>query len=141
MNRDSLLHLAARRSDALNRHDLATLTALYAADCVVDSPLAAGTVHGRQAVAKVHQAFFEAFPDLTFTQEQVLVDGDQLVIVGTLAGSYNGGFMGLPPTGKPFRVPAVVVCRIAGGEIAAERRVYDLTGMLVQAGLLKARPA
>lgn len=141
MTRNAILALAERRADALNRHDIAALSSLYAADCVVDSPLAAGTVHGRQAIAKVHQALFEAFPDLTFTQETVLIDGDQVALAGTVAGSYTGGFMGLPPSGKPFRVPAVVICRVADGEIVSEQRVYDFTGMLVQSGLLKARPA
>jgi hypothetical protein len=35
----------------------------------------------------------------------------------------------------------VTVCRVADGLIVHERRIYDFTGMLVQIGVLKAKPA
>jgi steroid delta-isomerase-like uncharacterized protein len=131
----------ARRQEAINSRDLAALASLYTLDCSVESPLAAGTVQGRQAVTKIHQALFDALPDLHFTQEQILVDGDEAVQIATLTGTYTGGFMGLPPSGKPLKVPIVIVCKFEDGLIAQERRIYDFTGMLVQIGVLKARPA
>jgi steroid delta-isomerase-like uncharacterized protein len=130
-----------RRQDAINKRDLTALAGLYALDCSVESPLAAGTVQGRQAVTKIHQALFDALPDLRFTQERILVDGDEAVQIATMTGTYTGGFMGLPPSGKPLKVPIVVICTFDGGLIAQERRIYDFTGMLVQIGVLKARPA
>ncbi len=47
----------------------------------------------------------------------------------------------MPPSGKPTSIPIIMVARIDNGEIVHERRVYDFTGMLVQIGVLKARPA
>jgi predicted ester cyclase len=70
----------------------------------------------------------------------VLIDGDTVAIGATLTGAYTGGFMGLPASGKPIRVPVAVIFRVTGGEISYERRVYDFTGMLVQIGVLDARP-
>jgi predicted ester cyclase len=49
--------------------------------------------------------------------------------------------MEMPPTGKPFRLQVVRLYTLANGQIATERRIYDFTGMLVQIGLLKAKPA
>ena len=46
-----------------------------------------------------------------------------------------------PPTGKSFRVPAVFLYDLKDGQIARERRIYDFTGVLMQVGLLKAKPA
>jgi sigma-B regulation protein RsbU (phosphoserine phosphatase) len=40
--------------------------------------------------------------------------------------------MGLPPTGKPFRISGVFLYRLSSGLIAHERRVYDLSGILLQ---------
>jgi hypothetical protein len=45
------------------------------------------------------------------------------------------------PSGKPVVIPIVYFSKIANGEIVYERRIYDFTGMLVQIGVLKARPA
>jgi steroid delta-isomerase-like uncharacterized protein len=131
----------ARRQEAINNRDLTALAALYALDCSVESPLAAGTVQGRQAVTKIHQALFDALPDLHFGQERILIDGNEAVQIATLTGTYTGGFMGLPPSGKTLKVPIVVICTFEDGLIAQERRIYDFTGMLVQIGVLKARPA
>lgn len=141
MTRDALAAVIKRRTDALNQHDVSALTELYSSDCVVESPMAAGTVRGRQAVAKVFQALFEAFPDLRFDRDIVLIDGNSVAVAGWLTGTYTGGFMELPPSGKAIRVPVMTISTIADGLIAAERRVYDFTGMLVQAGVLKAKPA
>jgi len=38
-------------------------------------------------------------------------------------------------------LPMVFVCRVADGFVTHERRIYDFTGMLVQLGVLKAKPA
>ena len=48
--------------------------------------------------------------------------------------------MGLPPTGKQFRFNGAFIFTLENGQIAHERRIYDFTGMLVQIGVLKAKP-
>jgi hypothetical protein len=48
--------------------------------------------------------------------------------------------MELPPTGKGFRIPAVFVYVLRGEKISQFRSVYDFTGVLVQIGMLKAKP-
>ena len=52
-----------------------------------------------------------------------------------------GGFMGLPPTGKRFTLPIVFLLVVRDGRIQYERRIYDFTGLLIQLGVLKAKPA
>jgi SnoaL-like polyketide cyclase len=72
---------------------------------------------------------------------ELLVDGDRAVEVATIRGTATGGF-GLPPTDKPFQLPMINLCTLNHeGHIAHERRVYDFTGLLLQIGLLEARPA
>jgi len=133
-----MLRLLQRRTDAINRRDATALGAVYALDCQVESPLAAGLVHGRHALTKVNQALFTAFPDVEFHPDIITVDGSTMTASGWLTGTYTGGFMGLPPSGKPIRVPIAIISKVVDGEIAFERRVYDFTGMLVQAGMLRA---
>jgi steroid delta-isomerase-like uncharacterized protein len=141
MTRDEIDTLFQRREALFNQHDAAALAHLYALDAQVESPLAAGTVRGRQALTKIHQALFDAFPDITWERRFLIVDGDLVTQVGQFTGSYTGGFMGLPPSGKPFSIAVAIVCRMGDGEILYERRIYDLTGLLVQVGVLKATSA
>lgn len=141
MTREQMASLIERRTDAMNRHDVAAVGEVYAVDCRVESPMAASTVVGRHAVSKVTRALFDAFPDLRFEPDIVLIEGSSVAVSGWLSGTYTGGFMGLAPSGKPVRLPLVTISTAADGQIVTERRVYDLTGMLVQAGILKARSA
>jgi len=141
MTREEIVALFTRRQQAMADHDVDALAAQYAKDCVVESPMAAGTVQGREAHAQIQRAFFDAFPDITFNLEELLIDGDRVVQIGTLTGTDTGGLMGMVPSGKPVVIPIVYFSKIANGEIVYERRVYDFTGMLVQVGVLKARPA
>lgn len=138
MTRDDIVALFDRRQDALDRRDPPALARLYADHCVVESPMA-GTHQGRAAVEEVYGAWFRAFPDVVFKSEELLIDGDRAAQVGTMVGTDIGGFMGLPPTGRPFRLPIVFLYQLHEQQILHERRIYDFTGLLVQVGVLKAK--
>jgi steroid delta-isomerase-like uncharacterized protein len=140
MTRQQVEELFARRDAAANQHDVASISALNSDDVVVSSPMAGGTIHGRAAVDEVNGAYFAGFPDVTFTRETLVIDGDHAVWIGEVRGTDTGGFMGLPATGKPFHLPMVMVCTLKDGVIIREQRIYDFTGMLIQIGVLKAKP-
>ena len=141
MTRQDVEELFARRLEALARHDSAALAMLHSADGMVDSPMAGGTVHGRRAIEEVYRAWFTAFPDVKFSaDEALLIDGDRAAQRLTIGGTDTGGFLNLPPTGKAFRVPLVGLFTLADHKIVHERRIYDFTGMLIQIGVLKAKP-
>ena len=140
MTREEIAAMFARREDAFNRKDAAALAVDYADDAAIDSPTA-GTHHGPDAARQAYDAIFHAFADNTHHTEALVVDGDHVAQVMTIEGTNLGGLMGLPPTGKHFQVPAVFLYDLRGDKIVRERRIYDFTGMLVQIGVLKARPA
>ena len=138
-SRDATASLIRRRLYAWNGRDLDTLGRLFAPDCTVESPTAGGTVTGRAAVQAIDQAWFAGFPDVVFATDDLFIDDNQVAWMLTARGTDSGGFMGLPPTGKAFELPMVVLSTMAGGAIVHEHRIYDFTGMLVQIGLLKTK--
>ena len=140
LTRDEMLALFDRRQDAFDNMDADALSRDYADDCVVDSP-AAGTLRGAAAVDRARRAWFEAFPDLKYRTERVVIDGNHVMQLLTLEGTDIGGFMGLDPSGKSFKAPAVFVYEFRDRKIVKETRIYDFTGVLIQIGLLKAKPA
>lgn len=135
-----VLDLARRWQDALARRDVRDLAEFYADDAVVESPLA-GTVSGRGAIVDAQQALFSAFPDLTFAFEAALAGDDRAAVVAEAIGTHSGTVMGLPPTGRPLRFRLVFLLDLRDGKIVRDRRIYDFTGLLVQVGVLKAKPA
>jgi len=140
MTRDEIAAMFARREEAFEEMDAEALAADYADDAVIESPTA-GTHQGPAAAAQALDAVFHAFADMTNRTESLLIDGNHVAQVLTLEGTNLGGLMGLPASGRHFRVPAVFLYELRGDKIVRERRIFDFTGMLVQIGVLKARPA
>lgn len=140
MTRDDILALFARRNLLWNAHDARGLAADHLEGGVVESPLAGGEITGSDKITKVYQKLFDTFTDLRLEQEELTIDGDRVALLASVTGTDNGGFMGLSPTGRPARVGVAFFYRLLDGRIAEERRVYDFSGLLIQIGVLKAKP-
>lgn len=140
MTRDDILALFTRRNRLWNTHDARGLAADHLDRGVVDSPLAGGEIIGTDNITKVYQTLFDTFTDLQLQQDALVIDGDQVALFASVTGTNNGGFMGLSPTARPARVGVAFFYRLQDGRIAEERRVYDFSGLLIQIGVLKAKP-
>ncbi len=140
MTRSEIEAFFARRDEVWQRHDLAALTADHSEDGEVESPVA-GKVKGRSAIQNIYNEWFSSFPDVEYATENLLVDGNRVAQFVKMTGIQNGYFCGLPPTGKRFEVRCAFLFFLADGKIAREIRIYDFTGLLLQLGVLKAKPA
>jgi phosphoserine phosphatase RsbU/P len=116
---------------AYDRHDAVAVASHYSDNGIVESPIG-GTVVGRAAIETVARVTFAAFPDFTIEHQELLAIDDRIVETSIVSGTDTGGFMGLPPTGKPFQVPAVFLFTMKDGRIVHERRTYDFSGFLLQ---------
>jgi predicted ester cyclase len=141
MTREEITTFYAGRVEAMNRHDAAVLVRQHTEDGVVDSPLSNGVARGHDAIERVYLSFFRAFPDVRLRQDSLLIDGPHAVQLVTLTGTDSGGLMGESPSGRPFTMSMVLLDVLREGRIVRERRIYDFTGLLVQIGALKAKPA
>ena len=140
MTRQEMEDFVKRLFEAYEDLDAAALAADYAQSAVIESPTA-GVHIGPEAAERAFRVIFNAFLDLTTTVDNVIVDGNNAVAVLLLEGTHIGEFLGIPPTGKRFSMPAVFFYQLESGKIVRERRIYDFTGLLVQIGALKAKPA
>jgi len=139
MTRDQIAALFERRRAAFERQDAAALAVDYSDESIVESP--SGGIHrGREAAERVLHNVFDAL-DVRLRQESMLIDGDAVAQVVEIEGKDVGIFLGLSPTGKSFQVRGVFLYELKDGTIVRERRIYDLAALLIQTGLLKAKPA
>jgi steroid delta-isomerase-like uncharacterized protein len=74
------------------------------------------------------------FPDIQWTLEEVIAEGDKVAARFTMCGTHRGAFFGVPPTGKTIAVQAMNFYRLAGGQFVEERGQPDLLGLLQQIG-------
>ena len=80
---------------------------------------------------------FQIFDALTIHVDDVLVDhesGDRVVYMSTITVTHLGEVLGFPGTGRRFAVKGVFMLGLKNGRIASERRLYDLTELILQIG-------
>ena len=74
--------------------------------------------------------------DGRWTIEEIFSAGDRVVVRWTGSGRHVGELNGVPPTGKPLRVDAITIHRMADGKIAETWQVWDTLGLLQQIGVV-----
>jgi steroid delta-isomerase-like uncharacterized protein len=74
------------------------------------------------------------FPDIQWTLEELIIEGDRVAARFTMRGTHHGSFLGVPPSGKTIEVKAVNFYRFADGQIVEEHGQPDLLGLLQQIG-------
>jgi len=139
MKREDVQALIERRNAAWTARDAAALAATHAPDGTVHSPTG-GHLKGREEIERVYRVWLTAFPDVVWQPEEVVIDDDRAVVLAKMTGTHAGEFFGLPATGRHVEAEIAILVTIADGVVTHERRVYDFTGVLVQAGVLKAKP-
>jgi predicted ester cyclase len=73
--------------------------------------------------------FYNAFPDLSHTIDEILADGDKVVLRLTDYGTHLGEFMGIPPTGKKVQWPVTSIYRLKDSIIQELWIEFDLLSL------------
>ncbi len=95
--------LADRLNDLYNRHDLANLAALHAADFRFHSTALPGGVTDKEGWKAMMATFWQAFPDLRNGIEDQFIVGNTVVMRINYSGAHLGQFQGVPPAGDGRR--------------------------------------
>jgi len=140
MTRDEILEFFARQQQAWIGRNADALAAGHAEDGTLVSPIF-GTLQGRAAILNSYRSLFQVFPDWTYTGEPLLVDIDRAAEPFSVTATHVGTFMGLEGTGRRFNLQGIRLFDMRDGAIGHERRYYDFTGLLIQLGILRSKPA
>jgi steroid delta-isomerase-like uncharacterized protein len=76
------------------------------------------------------------FPDIQWTLEQMVAEGDTVAARFIMRGTHKGSFSGVPPTGRTIEVQALNLYRWADGQIVEEFGQPDMMALLQQIGAL-----
>ncbi|MGZ4482309.1 MAG: ester cyclase [Gaiellales bacterium] len=92
---------------------------------------AAAVQHVKDAIRDVHRAV----PDISFTIEDSVEDGDTIWVRVRARGTATGPFFG-PPSGRPIDITVLDVARVVDGRIVEHWGVPDRFALLAQTGVL-----
>jgi predicted ester cyclase len=124
--------------EGINQGNIGLIDEFFAPDFVEHEELPPGIPPGREAVKQFTTMFRSAFPDLNVTFDDLLAEGDKVVVRSTWSGTHNGEFMGIAPTGKSMSVGVIDIIRFAGGKIVEHWGQMDRMGLMQQLGVVPA---
>ena len=104
-------------------------------DVVEQVPLP-GQGPGLKGLQDILRGMRAAFPDLDFSIQEQVAEGDKVASRFEWTGTHQGEFLGVPATGKPVRVWGVVIDRLEKGRIKDTRIIMDIFGLMMQLGAI-----
>jgi steroid delta-isomerase-like uncharacterized protein len=127
---------AVRRfNEAFSAGDLDGAAAVFAPNAVVHNSGAPEPLNV-EGFKQFGEVFLTAFPDGKLTIEDMVVEEDKVASRGTYRGTHTGDMMGIPPTGKPVTVSAMIIDQFANGKIVERWLLFDQMGMMQQLGVI-----
>ena len=111
--------------EVFNMGKLEQADTLIATAYIDHNPIGLGGKSGIEGFKQTVRALRFAFPDLRFTVEQMIVNGDQVVTRTTMRGTHKNSFMGVDPTDKQVTVSGFDIFRIADGVVAERWGTLD----------------
>jgi len=128
----------ARRfyEEVFNKRDVDLLDELAVRDYIEHDPLP-GQREGLAGLKDRVNMITKAL-DPRFTIEDVIAEGDKVVVRWMNSGTNVGEFLGMPATGRSFGIAGIDIYRLEGGKLAEHWHVVDMLAQLQQLGFLPA---
>jgi len=128
----------SRRADEelFDRGNLDVADELFAPNFVYHEPASGEEWHGPESVRQYATMMRAAFPDLQYTVEDQIAEGDKVVTRYTASGTHRGELMGIAPTGSRVEITGISITRVEDGKIGEIWENYDALGMMRQLGVI-----
>lgn len=126
--------LMKRFTDFINTASDELAGELISAQAIFFVPGRSEPLRGPDGYQEIIAMMRSGFPDIQWTLEELIIEGDRVAARFTMRGTHLGSFLGVPPSGKTIEVNAVNFYRFADGQIVEEHGQPDLLGLLQQIG-------
>ncbi|MDQ0955631.1 steroid delta-isomerase-like uncharacterized protein [Streptomyces phaeochromogenes] len=107
-------------------------------DAVFHAPSHPEPLRGPDGYMEVLGMMRSAFPDVQWTLEETVTEGDTVAARFAMRGTHDGEFFGIPASGNKISVQAMNFYYLADGRIVGERGQPDLLGVMQQIGAVPA---
>ena len=92
----------------------------------------AGACTGPDGFWDFYDGVLAAFPDTRYVVDDLIAEGDRVVVHWRLLATQHGEFYGMAPTGAPISLQGIAIYRVANGKLMERWVVYDLHGLIQQ---------
>jgi steroid delta-isomerase-like uncharacterized protein len=135
MGTEDLKKLNERFNDEVfRRQNINAIDELLTDDFVEHTP-APGQATDRQGAKDFIGMMLKAFPDIDFTIDSQIAEGDMVSSVGKMTGTHQAPFMGVPATGKKISIQVMDTGKVRDGKFAEHWGMVDVPAMMTQLGV------
>ena len=92
-------------------------------------------VRGPEGVKQLVEGFHAGIPDMTLQIEDVIAEGEKVLVRLRAKGTHDGDLMGVPPTGRPIDIDVLDLLQFREGILVEQWALIDNLGMLRQIGV------
>jgi steroid delta-isomerase-like uncharacterized protein len=138
MTTESNKQVMSRFLKFINTASEALAQELISSDAVFHVPGRPDPVKGPEGYLEIIAMMRSGFPDIQWTLEEMVAEGDKIAARFIMRGTHNGSFFGVSATGKSIQVQAMNIYRLSDGKFVEERGQPDLLGLLQQIGAISA---
>src|SRR5215471_9149590 len=124
--------------EVFNQGNLAIVDELVAPDFLNHEVPRGMNNRGPDSMRQIVRMLRTAFPDLHFTIEELVAEGDTVASRVIMKGTHLGPFQGIAPTGRSFQQDHMHFVRFRDGKAIEHRAVRDDLGMMRQLGVIPA---
>ncbi|MCG3208108.1 MAG: hypothetical protein FOGNACKC_01710 [Anaerolineae bacterium] len=135
-NETKMSQLITNVLSAWNAHDPETAAQYYTPDYLGRDVSQLQPHHGQDGLRRAMTRCFRAFPDIHFTQDSLIIQGNAIALAWTAQATHQGRLMNIPASGRSVRVQGVSLLTIANGKIKEASYIWDVAGLLRGIGLL-----
>ena len=125
--------------ELFNRGNLAAAEEIVTADFVLHDPNIPEQPRGPDGLKRFVAMYRDIFPDIEFTVEDQVAEGENTATRWVARGTHQGELMGIAPTGKRVEVRAFTLHRFSGGKIAEDWAHYEALDVVRQLGVVPNR--
>jgi steroid delta-isomerase-like uncharacterized protein len=119
-----------------NRSNFALIDQLVSPDFRGHSSSPESETRGTEGYREYYRALRAAFPNMQFTIEDQVAEGDKVVTRWTARGTHQGDYAGIPATGRSGVIARVTTDRIVDGKTVECWTSLDELGLLQQLGVI-----
>ena len=124
-------------NEVMSQGNLDALDEIIHDDFVEHEEFPGGGPSDKTAPAEFVKMFRSAFPDLSASIEDMVEEGNKLVVRSRMSGTHKGDFMGMPPTNNKFDVQAIDIVEFRDGKVIAHWGTTDGAAMMEQLGMME----
>lgn len=123
-----------------NERRLDTADAIFAKDCVThqlrSGAPADAVPRGPKAIKEHVAGWISSFPDLHFSIEQILSEGERVVMQLLMEGTHRGAWLGIPASGKKIQIRMFTIHRVVENKIVEDWVLVESLGLFQQLGVI-----